>query len=265
MPSLGEWDFVDPNIFFRMYLEVGGKSLIDMIFPAVIILGWFEETVTLSGDSRVPLEFSESFLLSFINIIVVMLPVLLYSLSKFLLSTATFLSSASYLSWMFSPMLFTNLSKPSLLEVFFYVRLSPFVNARILLEWYRFAGLEFYSLASSRTVWDFIELFLRACLAFIKAISSCWLILIRDGSWREDSKPCLLASFMYLSFSRVINISCMFRFILKGLDWEFKLASSTCPVLFLNMSPARPCIGRFPFVLFMGVEPTVGITYLFAI
>jgi hypothetical protein len=39
MPSLGECDLVEPNIFFKIYLEVGGKSLIEIIFPAVSILG----------------------------------------------------------------------------------------------------------------------------------------------------------------------------------------------------------------------------------
>lgn len=39
IPSLGELFLVDPKMFFKMYREVGGKSLIEMIFPAVIILG----------------------------------------------------------------------------------------------------------------------------------------------------------------------------------------------------------------------------------
>lgn len=39
MPSLGELLLVAPKMFFKMYREVGGKSLIEIIFPAVIILG----------------------------------------------------------------------------------------------------------------------------------------------------------------------------------------------------------------------------------
>jgi len=56
------------------------------------------ETVTFSGDSKVPLELMESFLLSFRFIRVVILPVRLYSLRRFLLRIDCFLSSASWCS-----------------------------------------------------------------------------------------------------------------------------------------------------------------------